>query len=53
MSVNPVLAAAVGRVGLGQRLGWAEWAGIGAVVVANALSILGAGRSGSGGVRRR
>ncbi|MGW2240592.1 EamA family transporter [Streptomyces sp. NPDC001759] len=53
MSVNPVLAAAVGRVGLGQRLGWAEWAGIGAVVAANALSILGAGRSGAGGVRRR
>lgn len=40
MSVNPVLAAVVGRIGLGQRLGWAEWAGIGAVVAANALSIL-------------
>ncbi|MFJ2887049.1 EamA family transporter [Streptomyces sp. NPDC087305] len=40
MSVNPVLAAVVGWIGLGQRLGWAEWAGIGAVVVANALSIL-------------
>ncbi|MFC8519311.1 DMT family transporter [Streptomyces sp. NPDC057257] len=39
MSVNPVLAAVVGLVGLGQRLGWAEWAGIGAVVVANGLSI--------------
>ncbi|MGW3290817.1 EamA family transporter [Streptomyces sp. NPDC001002] len=39
MSVNPVLAAVVGLVGLGQRLGWAEWASIGAVVVANALSI--------------
>ncbi|MGW3106080.1 EamA family transporter [Streptomyces sp. NPDC001100] len=40
MSVNPVLAAVVGWIGLGQRLGWAEWAGIGAVVAANALSIL-------------
>ncbi|MCX5243033.1 EamA family transporter [Streptomyces prunicolor] len=40
MSVNPVLAAVVGWIGLGQRLGWAEWAGIGAVVTANALSIL-------------
>ncbi|MGI5452580.1 EamA family transporter [Streptomyces sp. CA-249302] len=39
MSVNPVLAAVVGLVGLGQRLGWAEWAGIGAVVAANSLSI--------------
>jgi inner membrane transporter RhtA len=39
MSVNPVLAAVVGLVGLGQHLGWAEWASIGAVVMANALSI--------------
>ncbi|MEU5108869.1 MULTISPECIES: EamA family transporter [unclassified Streptomyces] len=41
MSVNPVLAALVGWIVLGQRLGWIEWAGIGAVVVANALSIMG------------
>ncbi|WP_328869229.1 EamA family transporter [Streptomyces sp. NBC_00287] len=40
MSVNPVLAALVGLVGLGQGLGWAEWASIGAIVAANALSIL-------------
>ncbi|WP_406438565.1 EamA family transporter [Streptomyces sp. NBC_01613] len=40
MSVNPVLAAVVGWVGLGQRLGWTEWAGIGAIVVANSLSML-------------
>ncbi|WP_043663826.1 EamA family transporter [Streptomyces xylophagus] len=40
MSVNPVLAAVVGWIGLGQRLGWAEWVGIGAIVAANALSIL-------------
>ncbi|MFI9769007.1 EamA family transporter [Streptomyces sp. NPDC052415] len=40
MSVNPVLAALVGLVGLGQGLGRAEWASIGAIVAANALSIL-------------
>jgi inner membrane transporter RhtA len=40
MSVNPVLAAVVGWTLLGQRLGWAEWAGIAAIVAANALSIL-------------
>ncbi|MFF5144999.1 DMT family transporter [Streptomyces sp. NPDC013157] len=39
MSVNPVLAAVVGWVVLGQGLGVPEWAGIGAVVAANALSI--------------
>ncbi|MEU7721414.1 EamA family transporter [Streptomyces tibetensis] len=40
MSVNPVLAAVVGLVGLGQHLGPAEWAGIGAIVLANSLSVL-------------
>ncbi|MFG2129145.1 DMT family transporter [Streptomyces sp. NPDC048751] len=40
MSVNPVLAAVVGTLGLGQELGWTEWASIGAVVAANTLSIL-------------
>jgi inner membrane transporter RhtA len=39
MSVNPVLAAVVGWVVLGQNLGGAEWAGITAVVLANAVSI--------------
>ncbi|MGW3210021.1 EamA family transporter [Streptomyces sp. NPDC001135] len=39
MSVNPVLAVVVGWVVLGQALGGAEWAGIGAVVLANAVSI--------------
>jgi inner membrane transporter RhtA len=39
MSVNPVLAAVVGRFGLGQNLGWTEWASIGAIVAANSLSI--------------
>ncbi|CDR16198.1 EamA family transporter [Streptomyces iranensis] len=40
MSVNPVLAALVGWVGLGQSLGWTEWTSVGAIVAANALSIL-------------
>lgn len=40
MSVNPVLAALVGRVVLGQELGRVELAGIGAVVAANAVSML-------------
>ncbi|ALO06132.1 putative permease, DMT superfamily [Streptomyces venezuelae] len=40
MSVNPVLAALVGWIGLGQGLGWIEGAAIGAVVGANVLSIL-------------
>ncbi|WP_326574389.1 EamA family transporter [Streptomyces sp. NBC_00481] len=40
MSVNPVLAALAGWIMLGQDLGWVEWAAIGAVVAANALSML-------------
>ncbi|MFJ3308943.1 EamA family transporter [Streptomyces sp. NPDC086549] len=40
MSVNPVLAAVVGWGVLGQGLGVWEWASMGAVVTANALSIL-------------
>ncbi|MER6130306.1 EamA family transporter [Streptomyces sp. NPDC001795] len=39
MSVNPVLAAVVGWIVLGQQLGGPEWAGIGAVVAANTVSI--------------
>ncbi|MFC9283893.1 DMT family transporter [Streptomyces collinus] len=39
MSVNPVLAAVVGWIVLGQGLGGPEWAAVGAVVAANALSI--------------
>nr|WP_171480976.1 EamA family transporter [Streptomyces griseoviridis] len=39
MSVNPVLAALVGWVGLGQRLGWTECASVAAIVVANTLSM--------------
>ncbi|MER6071585.1 EamA family transporter [Streptomyces sp. NPDC001817] len=39
MSVNPVLAAVVGWVVLEQSLAVPEWAGIGAVVAANTISI--------------
>lgn len=39
MSVNPVLAALVGLLVLGQEMGGPEWTGIGAVVAANAVSI--------------
>ncbi|MFD9036659.1 DMT family transporter [Streptomyces sp. NPDC059567] len=39
MSVNPVLAALVGLIGLGQSLGALDGAAIGAVVAANVLSI--------------
>ncbi|MEV5310925.1 EamA family transporter [Streptomyces sp. NPDC052610] len=39
MSVNPVLAAVVGWIVLGEGLGGWEWAGIGAVVTANAVSM--------------
>jgi len=40
MSVNPLLAALVGWLGLGQNLGRTEWASIAAIVAANMLSIL-------------
>lgn len=40
MSVNPVLAAVVGWIVLGQNLGWIEWAAMATVVWANAISIL-------------
>ncbi|MER6538367.1 EamA family transporter [Streptomyces sp900105755] len=39
MSVNPVLAAVVGWVVLGQGLEVSAWVGIGAVVAANAVSL--------------
>jgi inner membrane transporter RhtA len=45
MSVNPVLAALVGLVILGQALGWAEWLAITAIVGANTLSVLTADRN--------
>ncbi|WP_078888232.1 EamA family transporter [Streptomyces sclerotialus] len=40
MSVNPVLAALVGWVMLGQALHWLEWLAIGAIVTANGVSVL-------------
>lgn len=40
MSVNPVLAALVGMVVLGQSLGWVEWLAIAAIVAANGVSVL-------------
>jgi inner membrane transporter RhtA len=40
MSVNPVLAALVGLVVLGQALGWAERLAITAIVTANTVSVL-------------
>ena len=39
MSVNPVFAALIGAVVLGQSLGFADWTGIGTVVTANAVSM--------------
>ncbi|MYS20951.1 EamA family transporter [Streptomyces sp. SID4948] len=40
MSVNPVLAAAVGALVLGQSLDAAAWLSIAAIIAANAISIL-------------
>ncbi|MER6695017.1 EamA family transporter, partial [Streptomyces minutiscleroticus] len=40
MSVNPVLAAVVGWLGLGQGLDRTEWSAIGAIVAANAVAVL-------------
>jgi inner membrane transporter RhtA len=40
MSVNPVFATLIGWIGLGQRLGWGDLAGICAVTAANAVSVL-------------
>jgi inner membrane transporter RhtA len=49
MSVNPVLAALVGLVVLDQSLGWPEWLAIAAIVTANTVSVLAAGRRTTGG----
>jgi inner membrane transporter RhtA len=43
MSINPVLAALVGLVVLGQALGWIEWLAIVTIVTANAVSVATAG----------
>jgi inner membrane transporter RhtA len=45
MSVNPVLAALIGVVMLGQALQWQEWLAIVAIVTANAISVGTAARS--------
>ena len=39
MSVNPVLAALIGLVLLGQPLQWQEWLAVCAIVTANAVSV--------------
>lgn len=40
MSINPLFAALIGRIALGQHLGWMDWAGMAAIVAANAVGIL-------------
>ena len=47
MSVNPVLAALIGLVLLGQPLQWQEWLAICAIVTANAVSVGTAARTAS------
>jgi inner membrane transporter RhtA len=51
MSVNPVLAAVVGLVALGQSLQWSEWLAIAAIVAANAVSVRTPGKQ-TGAARR-
>src|SRR4051794_38860546 len=46
MSVNPVLAALVGLIVLGQHLGPADWLAIGVIVFANAVAISFGGTAG-------
>jgi inner membrane transporter RhtA len=41
MSVNPVLAALVGLVVLGQRLAWVDWLAIGAIAGAMVVASVG------------
>ena len=40
MSINPVFAAAIGAVALGESLGIMEWAGVLLIVGANASALL-------------
>ena len=49
MSINPVLAAVVGLVVLGETLPWDAWCGIAAIVGANVVSQLLARRGARGG----
>ena len=39
MSINPIFAALVGLVLLGESLGWLEWIGVTLIVVANAAAL--------------
>ena len=39
MSVNPVFAALIGLVVLGQSLAFVDWVAIAAIVTANAVSV--------------
>jgi inner membrane transporter RhtA len=41
MSVNPVFAALIGLIVLGQSMGLADWLAIGAIVTANAVTVAG------------
>ena len=43
MSVNPIYAAVVGALLLGEALEWIEWSGIGLIVLANAAALILAG----------
>jgi len=49
MSVNPVFAALIGLIVLGQSLRPADWLAIGTIVTANAVSVRTAGRTASAG----
>jgi inner membrane transporter RhtA len=40
MSVNPIFAAVVGVLLLGESLEWIEWSGIGLIVLANAVALI-------------
>jgi inner membrane transporter RhtA len=53
MSVNPVLAALIGLVVLGQSLQWPEWLAICAIVTANAVSVGTAARTAGAAAARR
>jgi inner membrane transporter RhtA len=53
MSVNPVFAALIGLIVLGQSLAAADWIAIAAIVSANAVSVSSGGRIGEPGAPRQ
>jgi inner membrane transporter RhtA len=53
MSVNPVFAALIGLIVLGQSLEAADWVAIAAIVTANVVSVSSGGRAGDPGVAAR